>query len=212
MIELVDTLPDINVQPAEYKRLLGFPRDYVLSGRSRELAEWARFWFARNGRAWVYARQVQSLAITNGSILIDSVSFVSKELQKTLTQAEADSAIVVAVSAGLEVETESQRLWKEEKPDEYFFLEIYGSAVVEHLTTMTGARLCAWAETRDLAVLPHYRPGYPEWDIAQQPRLLELIRRTNEHKLPAEIQAMESGMLRPKKSLLGVFGLTRQIE
>jgi hypothetical protein len=212
MLELVDTLPDINVQPAEYKRLLGFPREYVLSGRARELAEWARSWYARNGRPWVYARQIQSLQITNGSILIDGVPFVSKELGKTLTNAEADSAVVVAVSAGLEVETESQRLWKEEKPDEYFFLEIFGSAVVEHLTMMTGARLCAWAETRDLAVLPHYSPGYPEWDIAQQPRLLELIRRVDQHKLPAEIEAMDSGMLRPKKSLLGVFGLTRHVE
>ena len=26
MIELVDTVPDMNVQPAEYKRLLGYPR------------------------------------------------------------------------------------------------------------------------------------------------------------------------------------------
>ena len=46
MIELVDTLPDINVQPAEYKRLLGYPRDHVLTGRERELAEQARGWYA----------------------------------------------------------------------------------------------------------------------------------------------------------------------
>ena len=32
MIELLDTLPDINVQPAEYKRLLGYPRERVLEG------------------------------------------------------------------------------------------------------------------------------------------------------------------------------------
>ena len=212
MIELVDTLPDINVQPAEYKRLLGFPREHVLSGRSRELAEWARAWYGRNGRPWVYARQAREVAVANGSIVIDGVSFVSKALQTTLSQADAESAVVVAVSAGVEVEAEAQRLWKEEKPDEYFFVEIYGSAVVEHLTTMTGARLCAWAETRELAVLPHYSPGYPEWDIGQQPRLLELIKRTNQHKLPAQIESLESGMLRPKKSLLGVFGLTRHVE
>ena len=39
MIELVDTLPDINVQPAEYKRLLGYPRDRVLDGRALRLHE-----------------------------------------------------------------------------------------------------------------------------------------------------------------------------
>ena len=61
MIELVDTFPDANVQPAEYKRLLGFPRDIVLKDRSRELAEWARSWYAKNGRPWVYARQIDVL-------------------------------------------------------------------------------------------------------------------------------------------------------
>ena len=34
MIELVDTFPDVNVQPAEYKRLLGYPADHVLDGRA----------------------------------------------------------------------------------------------------------------------------------------------------------------------------------
>ena len=37
MIELLDTFPDINVQPAEYKRLLGYPR---VVGYDRSWAEW----------------------------------------------------------------------------------------------------------------------------------------------------------------------------
>ena len=213
MIELVDTLPDINVQPAEYKRLLGYPRELVLEGRARELAEAARAWYAKHGRPWVYARQAESLQVIDGAITIDGVAFTSKRLQKTLQQAEADSAILVAVSAGAEVEAEAQKLWREEKPDEYFFLEIFGSAVVEHLVTATGARLCAWAEGRKLAVLPHYSPGYPEWDISEQGRLLELICRTREHVFPCDdLQVLDSGMLRPKKSLLAVFGLTAKTE
>src|SRR5688500_38754 len=90
MIELVDTLPDTNVQPAEFKRLLGFPRERVLEERPRELAEWARTWYAKNGRPWVYARQTEGLAITNGSIVIDGEPFSSKRLQKTLIDAGAD--------------------------------------------------------------------------------------------------------------------------
>jgi hypothetical protein len=118
MIELLDTLPDINVQAAEYKRLLGYPRDRVLEGRARELAEQARDWYAKHGRPWVYARQANSLEIINGSIGIDGVTFTSKRLQKTLHDAQADSAILVAVSAGPEVEAEAQQLWRDEKPDE----------------------------------------------------------------------------------------------
>ncbi len=212
MIELVDTLPDLNVQPAEYKRLLGYPRDRVLSGRARELAEQARVWYAQHGRPWVYARQAERVTFDNGSVDIDGASFISKRLQTTLQQAEADSVVLVAVSAGPEVEAEAQQLWKQEKPDEYFFVEIFGSAVVEHLIATIGARLCAWSDARGMAVLPHYSPGYPEWDIAEQPRLLDLIRRTRNQQLPAQLDVLDSGMLRPKKSLLAVFGLTRHVE
>src|SRR5262249_33732972 len=122
--------------------------------------------------------------------------------------ADSHAAVLVAVSAGRQLEEEAQKLWREEKPDEYFFLEVYGSAVVEHLTTMTGAPLCAWAETHGEAVLPHYSPGYPEWDISQQASLLNLLQHTGQPTLPHKIEVLETGMLRPKKSLLAVFGLT----
>lgn len=212
MIELLDTLADTNVQPAEYKRLLGYPADHVLTGPARQLADAARQWYAKNGRPWVYGRAANSVQIVNGSIVIDGVCFASKRLGTLLQQAGADGAVLVAVSAGPEIEQEAQRAWREERPDEYFFLETFGSAVVEHLVTTTGARLCAWAEGHSLAVLPHYSPGYPDWDIAQQSRLLELIRNEGSAPLPAALEVLDSGMLRPKKSLLAVFGLTRQMD
>jgi hypothetical protein len=61
-----------------------------------------------------------------------------------------------------------------------------------------------------MAVLPHYSPGYPEWEIAEQSRLLALMRQACPRGFPGEIEALESGALRPRKSLLAVFGLTRQ--
>jgi hypothetical protein len=117
--------------------------------------------------------------------------------------------MVAAVSAGEELEQHAQQLWRDEKPDEYFFSEVFGSAVVEHLITMLGARLCALAGAEGLAVLPHFSPGYDDWDIAEQPRLLELVPQTRKTPLPGPLAALESGMLRPKKSLLAVFGVTR---
>lgn len=211
-IELASTQPDINVQPEEYIRLLGFPRGWLLEGRARQLADWARDWYAQYGRPWVYARQAESLKVTANSIEIEGISFASKHLQSTLQQAEAHNVILVAVGAGPEAEEEARKRWAAEKPDEYFFLEMYASAVVEHLTTTTGAQLCDWAEQRGMVVLPHYSPGYPEWDIAQQHRLLELIRQSGRRALPSEIDVLDSGMLRPKKSLLALFGLTQQTD
>ncbi|MGA2340632.1 MAG: hypothetical protein ABSF75_12100, partial [Terracidiphilus sp.] len=189
-IEIADSLAGLDVPPQEYVRLLGYPRGWVLEGRARELADWARDWYAKHGRPWFYARQAESLEFDHtfrsnaarrdstlaDAIRIDGVLFNSKRLHSALAQAGAHSAILVAVGAGPEAEEEARRRWSEEKPDEYFFLEVFASAVVEHLTTLAGARLCDWAEQRGMAVLPHSSPGYPDWNVAEQPRLLELIK------------------------------------
>jgi hypothetical protein len=211
-IELVSTPASVGVSPEEYIRLLGYPRGWVLEGRARELADWAREWYAQNGRPWMYAREAESFAVKGDEIHLDGVAFTSKRLKNTLTQADAHNVILVAVGAGPEAEEESRRRWKDEKPDEYFFLEIFGSAVVEHLVMAAGAELCDWAERHDMAVLPHYSPGYPEWDVAEQPRLLELMKQTRKEPFPSDVEVFDSGMLRPKKSLLAVFGLTRHTD
>lgn len=209
MIELANYLPRVDVQLAEYQRLLGYPSERVLDDRACELVAMSRAWYDRHGRPWIYTRQANSLEIAGDTVRVDGVPFGSAYLANILREAGAVSVILVAASAGGELEREAQRLWQAEKPDEYFFLEVYGSAVVEHLITMKGAELCAWAEAREEAVLPHYSPGYPEWDIAQQSALLQLIRSADgDDQLPGELETLDSGMLRPKKSLLAVFGVT----
>ena len=210
MIELASTLPDVSVRPEEYTRLLGYPSGWVIEGRAQELADWARSWFVTNGRPWIYARQAEAVEITASSVQIEGVPFTSKALRETLQQAEAHGVILVAVGAGPEAEEEARRRWEEGRPDEYFFLEVFASAVVEHLRTMTGANLCDWAEQHAMAILPHYSPGYPEWDVAEQSRLLTLMK--SKQPLPSCVDVLDSGMLRPKKTLLAAFGLTHHTE
>ncbi len=211
-IELACTLPSLDVREEEYVRLLGFPRGWEMKGRSRELADWARDWYVQHGRPWMYAREAGQFEIAADSISVDGVRFKSQRLVNTLKDAEAHSVILVAVGAGPEAEEEARRRWTDEKPDEYFFLEVYASAVVEHLTTLAGARLCDWAEQRQMAVLPHDSPGYPEWDIQEQPRLLELLKRTRSESFPSPVEVFDTGMLRPKKTQLAAFGLTRHTD
>jgi hypothetical protein len=208
-MEFVDTAPDVQVDEVEYLRLLGFPRGHVLEDRSRELADWARDWYAERGRPWVFARQGRAVLIAPGAVAIDGVVFRSERLAAMFGDAGAESAMLVAVSAGPELEREAQRAWLDERPDEYFFLEMYGSAVVERLTTVTGAKLCAWADPKGLAILPHYSPGYPEWDISEQAALAAIL---GDAGRPGPLEVLESGMLRPKKSLLAVFGVTPHVD
>ena len=209
--EMSDPRPRVRVLEAEYRRLLGYPKDHELTGRALELADWARDWYAAHGRPWWYARQAP-VALEDGRVRIESASFTSSRLYASLLEAGAESAMLVAVGAGDECERESRRLWEDGKPDEYFFLEVYGSAVVEALVVAASFRLCEWADGRRLAILPHYSPGYPDWDIAEQGRLKDLIGLQRRPELPGTVEVLASGMLRPKKSLLAVFGATPQVE
>jgi hypothetical protein len=208
MFELDDAAPEIAVQPAEYTRLLGYPRGHVLDGRAAEIAAWARDWYRQHGRPWVYVREAARLEAADAAVRIEGVPFASARLAAALHDTAAERVMLVAVSAGPELEDEAQRRWQDGKPDEYFFLEVYGSAIVEHLVTMTGARLCAWADAHGLAMLPHDSPGYPDWTSDDQAPLLATMTRARGDARPLAVEVLESGMLRPKKSLLAVFGVT----
>ncbi len=212
MLELIETRPEVNVQEPEYRRLLGFPRNYSMQGRVRELADSARQWYAEHGRPWFYARQINALELANGKVRIGGTEFSSRRLHHQFAEAQADSTVLVAVSAGTECEEHAQQLWRESKPDEYFFLEIFGSAVVEHLVTIASGHICGWADRNGAAVLPHYSPGYSGWDISDQIGLWNLIRQNGAHRLEGKLDVLETGMLRPKKSQLAVFGVTRHLE
>ena len=50
MTEWIEPNPKVEVQAAEYQRLLGYPAGHVLGGRAKDLAEWARAWYAEHGR------------------------------------------------------------------------------------------------------------------------------------------------------------------
>jgi hypothetical protein len=184
---------EVHVQDAEFHRLLGYPRGKQPEGRSAELAAWARAWYADHGRPWIHSREVEILKLEGGAAAL-------------LHHAGAHRAFLSAVSAGPQLEEEAQRLWRDGRPDEYFFLEMYGSAVVEHLNTVSGARLCAWADPLGMAVLPHYSPGYPGWDISEQGELLAMLKPPlPDGRGSLDLEVLASGMLRPKKSLLAVF-------
>jgi hypothetical protein len=210
MIEISALNPRVDVLTEEYVRLLGYPRDHVLSGRALELANGARDWYRKFGRPWIHAREASAFDLREDSFVIDGSEFGGSVMRRKLATGNVSSVVVAAVSAGPEVEAESQRLWLAEKPDEYFFLEVYGSAVVEHLVTVIGAQICGVAEGEGRAVLPHYSPGYPEWLITEQAKLFSVL--SGGITLPGALEVMESGMLRPKKSLLAIFGLTRETE
>ena len=212
MIEWAQQHGRVEIDPVAYYRLLGYPLGVEPGERALELAEWAVAWYAEQGRGWTYAREAASVAWRDGAVVVDGVALHARRLHKLLAQTHAAGGVLVAASAGPALEAEAARCWRDERPDEYFFLETLGSAVVERLVMDAGARLCAWAEERGLSVLPHDGPGYAGWDVGEQPRLLSLLSTGRRVDWPGPLESLESGALRPKKSQLAVFGLAPRSE
>jgi hypothetical protein len=212
MFTLTETNPVVEVPDAEYQRLLGYPKHRPLEDRARELADGARDWFSKNGQPWVWAQEISSVELRDGKTQIDGTTFSSKKLHDIFREAQGHSAVLLAVSAGKECEEHARQLWDEGKPDEYFFLESFGSAVVEQLVVLASAKICGWADENQMAALPHFSPGYSGWDIAEQVPLWKLFQKIFNGGFPGPLEVLDSGMLRPKKSQLAVVGLTRDLE
>ncbi len=205
-IEVLDLTPAVDVSAVEYWRLLGYPKQHSPGDRAQELAAETRAWFSEHGRPWLYFREV-ALRIEAASVFVDGVEFHSPKLLEHFRTLDAKSAIIAAVSAGRAGEEQARRRWEEGKPDEYFFLEMFGSAVVENLVASLNARICSLADHDGLMAIPHYSPGYAGWDVAEQNLLFERLIADRETIFPEPLEVLSSGMLRPKKSLLAIIGL-----
>ena len=206
MIEALVERPNVSVADAEFRRLLGYPPGHQPGVQALELASRARQWFADQARPWLYLREV-SVESAEDRLLLGGVEFGSDHLRDHLRRAGASRAILAAVSAGRALEEHAGKLWTEGKPDEYYFFETFGSAVVEHLVASLSDRVCTLADGEGLMAIPHYSPGYSGWDVAEQNALFELIVRTTSQAFPEALEVLPSGMLKPKKSLLAVIGL-----
>lgn len=207
MIERLHTDPDLSVQESEYRRMLGYPIGSEPSHRACEVIAATRQWYSRSGRPWIYFREVP-LALSPTACRLDGIAFPSPKLHRFFRETGAKRAVVVAVSAGQACVDRAIEHWTAGRPDEYFFTEVYGSAVAEHLVDSVGGQVCELAERSGMLALPHYSPGYDGWDISEQGHLLELIAGGAHFTFPEPVEVLASGMLRPRKALLAIIGLT----
>lgn len=92
--------------------------------------------------------------------------------------------IIAALTAGREAEEEVDRLWKDGRVDEAYFLDRYAAAVVRTMASRLG---------------PYQSPGCGRIPFEEQFRLFSYIAPQS-----PEIEMLSSGMLRPKNSLMAI--------
>jgi hypothetical protein len=193
-----------DVDEQEYLRLLGYPPGHTPGEQVKELAAGVRRWYGTHGRPWLHVREVE-LGGGTPTLRLEQRALSSTRLEGHLRRTGAVRALVVAVSAGPECEQHARQLWQAGKPDEYFFHEIFGSAVVEHLLAAAHHRICALAEGAGLVAVPPFSPGHSGWSVGEQNALHALL--GGGAALPGPLGVLASGMLNPKKSQLAVIAL-----
>lgn len=199
------------IEETELARLLGYPDRRIPPGRAAAGAAAARDWYGAHGRPWALARRVTIGEIRGDEIrLAGGEPLTSPVLARRLVRGEAKAVALTAVSAGGEADDESTALWRRDRPDEAYFLERFAAAVVEYLAGWATSRLRADLEENGLGLLPSYSPGYRGWDLEQQVRLLHCLAGDGGSASP-NLEVLESGMIRPKSSLLATFGITPRL-
>jgi hypothetical protein len=133
----------------------------------------------------------------------------SAALSRRLACGGAHAFIALAASAGPEVGEEADRHWKEDRPDEAFFIDRFGAAVAERLVRWSAATLSRAGEGEGETLLPHLSPGCSDWELSDQHRLWSLLFGDGSCS-SGPLRILESGGLFPRHSVLAGLGVTRR--
>lgn len=213
MHPLIDPLPPPTIATERvpmslFRRHLGLPACAELDERLAVLAEKTRDWYRVHGRPWTDARPVSIQRIDRHVIYLSGgLQLQSPLLAEGLERASAEALVVVAATAGEEVDRQVGALWKDERPDEAIFLNAYAIAVVEHLRWQAGDHLRNAYESKGMIVLPHYSPGYEGWDLSDQENLFRIVC-GDPLKTSRPLRILPSGGLWPSKSIIAAFGIS----
>ncbi len=202
----------VDVPSRLFRHHLGLPVGAEWTDDIATLAAKASDWYDEHGKPWSARRAIGITEIVEDMIHLEGGSrLTSAVFAAGLREVGAHELVVVAISAGPEVDSEIDRLWEAGRPDEAMFLNAYAISVTEHLRSREADHLAELAGRQGTTVLPHYSPGYEGWELSDQRHLHALIVDAD-LELPGPLELLPSGGLRPAKSTLAVFTITTSPE
>ncbi|MCB1614638.1 MAG: hypothetical protein KDI30_01365, partial [Pseudomonadales bacterium] len=132
---------------------------------------------------------------------LDQVVLRSEQLPKILKN--ADAVTVLLVTAGSKVNQASRQLMAEGKQGQALAVDAIGSAMVVDLMKTLTEKVLQDAQQRNHGTTLRVGPGYTGWHFDDQATLFSFY---DDFVIPV---TMSDGiMMEPKKSLLGMVGLT----
>lgn len=194
----------------ELARRMGVPSTAELERTAPGLAARVRSLLESCAAPYTFSHTVEIDCIERDSVRLACGTILRGDaLARRLGDAKAHALVVLAWSAGDRIDHTIARLWAEGRMDDAYALDAMAAALVEQMRSAEAERVCAEARDRDMAALAPYAPGYDGWPLDDQKILYEVLLAAGGAGFTSKIRCLDSGMLDPKMSLLGVMGLTR---
>lgn len=154
---------------------------------------------------WGQAIEIPLCGINGDEILlkkgVEQVTLKSEQLPRILRK--ADAVTILLVTAGSRVNEASRKLMADGKQGQALAVDAIGSAMVVDLMKALTDKVFNEASERGYGTTLRVGPGYTGWHFDDQGTLFSFY---DDYDIPVDMS--DGIMMSPKKSLLGMVGLT----
>ena len=202
------TTDSIHIQPTiendHLANLLGGPKKKRLPKSIFKKVQAARHKLNRLIQPSLHYRIVKPSAVDNSVVqLNETVKFTSVKLARTLEDAEKIVCFVGTI--GTAVENEIGRLLGKQRLAKAYILDAMASVAVENMVDRFQDLMESRFRAEDSTVTLRFSPGYCDWPVTQQKKLFNIF-----DPETLEVELLDSCLMKPRKSISGVFGITPQ--
>lgn len=151
-------------------------------------------------------RIINDIVVENNHFILEGITFqTDKIIARSLRQ--ADSIAIFVCTVGEELSARAGNLFKGEDPVKAYITDIAASLIVEKAAD----RLAHFIEESALAhqkqITNRYSPGYCDWHVSEQHKLLGLLPENF-----CGVSLNEAAMMSPVKSVSGVIGIGKKVK
>ena len=203
-LQFQDNLHQLTVDRQHYIRRLGYPKDYEVSEDIEESMQWASQWYQEHGNPWLHIYEV-GINLKDEKLYLNGIETQAPKVYKRFKKYKVKKALLIASTAGENVDKKTMELWSLEYPDRAFFLGTYAASAAEVMGSFAVTYIKDWTKQKGMKSLSRYSPGYVGWDLKEQFLLMDIIQKETKEKVPITIS--DTALLAPLKSQLSLVGI-----
>jgi len=206
--EILNDIPGVSIPQKTVMRRIGYPGNIKKPGKQienifNELIKESSYLINPAGSYIILKIKKHNENIT----IFDNSDFVIESPKVSKLLNDSVYAVVFIVTIGIGIETKVNDLSIDNQLTKAFILDAIGSETADAVADEIHYNLIKpMAETEGYTVTPRFSPGYGDWDIKVQSKIVDICKGTS-----LGIKVNKYSMMIPQKSISAVFGLKKII-